>query len=533
MKRNILIGGAWPYANNSLHIGHLAALLPADIIARYYRGCGDLVIYVSGTDSHGTPITVRAKKEGVKPIDIATKYHEEFVNSFNSLDFSYDLYTATMTEDHKNKVMKYFKMIYDNGYMYEKEEDQDYCPKCDDYLSDREILGTCPLCGGKAMGEQCDECLSPIDPSKLLDKHCKNCGSDTIIKPNKHLYFKLSAFQNVLEEYINSKEETWRKNAFNESKKYLNLGLIDRAATRQLDWGIDIPIEGYEDKKIYVWIEAVMGYLTASEKVLTEKNIDFDNFLVDNENLRTYFVHGKDNITFHTIIYPALLKAINPKWQLPTHIISSEYVNMNDEKMSKSKGNLITVDYLAENYDKDTIRMYMINNGPEKKDVNFSSTDLINYHNKFLVGVIGNFVNRNLSFVNKKFDGLIKEGNIDPKIKDVTTNLYKEVGLLIEAGELRSALEKVIEYAVLGNKYYDENEPWICVKENIDKFNDITYTCVYMMANLSNLLNPFIPSSANKIKKMLNLDDFVWEEYDLKGDIQINDLQLLFTRMDV
>lgn len=532
MKRNILIGGAWPYANNKLHIGHLAALLPADVIARYYRGCFDNVVYVSGSDCHGTPITVRAKKEGVKASDIANKYHEEFVNSFNSLDFSYDLYTATMTPEHKQKVMEYFNKILENGYIYEKEEEQDYCPKCNEFLSDREILGTCPICGGKAMGEQCDECLSPIDPSKLLNKHCKVCDSETIIKNNKHLYFKLSAFQNVLEEFISSHENDWRKNALNESKKYLNLGLIDRAATRQLDWGVDVPVKGYEDKKIYVWIEAVLGYLTASEQVLNKRGIDFDSFVTDNDNLRTYFVHGKDNITFHTIIYPALLQAINPKWQLPKYIISSEYVNMNDEKMSKSKGNLITVDYLIENYNKDTIRMYMINNGPEKKDVNFSSTDLINYHNKFLVGVIGNFINRNLSFINKKFDGIIKEGKIDPKIKDITINLYKEIGLLIEKGELRQALEKIIEYATLGNKYYDESEPWVKVKENIEEFNNITYTCVYMIANLSNLLNPFIPTSSNKIKEMLNLDEFKWEEYNLKGDIKINNLDLLFARMD-
>lgn len=532
MKRNILIGGAWPYANNSLHIGHLAALLPADVIARYYRGLGDEVVYVSGSDCHGTPITVRAKKEGVKPVDIATKYHEEFVNSFNSLDFSYDLYTATMTLTHKQKVMEYFTKILENGYIYEKEEEQDYCPNCEEFLSDREILGTCPICGGKAMGEQCDECLSPIDPSKLLSKHCKTCNSETIIKKNKHLYFKLSAFQKVLEEFINSHENDWRKNALNESKKYLNLGLIDRAATRQLDWGVDVPVSGYEDKKIYVWIEAVLGYLTASEQVLKKRGIDFNSFVTDNDNLRTYFVHGKDNITFHTIIYPALLQAINPKWQLPKYIISSEYVNMNDEKMSKSKGNLITVDYLAENYNKDTVRMYMINNGPEKKDVNFSSIDLVNYHNKFLVGVIGNFINRNLSFINKKFDGIIKEGVIDSKIKETTINLYNEVGLLIEKGELRQAIESIIEYATLGNKYYDENEPWVKVKENIDEFNDITYTCVYIMANLSNLLNPFMPSSANKIKDMLNLDEYKWEEYNLKGNLKINNLDLLFTRMD-
>ena len=530
--KNILIGGAWPYANNSLHIGHLAALLPADVLARYHRGCGNKVIYVSGTDCHGTPISLRAKKEGIKEIDIATKYHEEFTNSFNSLDFSYDFYTATMTEEHKKGVAEFYKIILNNGYIYEKEEDQDYCLKCEDYLSDREIIGICPHCGGSAMGEQCDECLSPINPSELNNKKCKICNTETIVKKNKHLYFKLSAFQEILEKFIETKEGVWRKNALNETKKYLKMGLIDRATTRQLSWGVDVPVDGYEDKKIYVWIEAVMGYLTACKHICEQENINFNDFLTDNENLITYFVHGKDNITFHTIIYPALLQAINKKYQLPKKIISCEYVNMNDEKMSKSKGNLITMDYLAKEYNKDTVRYFIMANGPEKKDVNFSSNDLIQTHNKFLVGVLGNFINRNLSFINKKFDGVITKGEIDVDIMAKTKSLYLEAGKLIEDGEFRLALDMIMDYAVLGNKYYDEKAPWIQVKEDISSFNDTTYTCVYIMANLSNLLNPFMPSSADKIKKILNLNAYKWEEYKLDNNLKVNDLELLFDRIE-
>jgi len=530
--KDILIGGAWPYANNSLHIGHLAALLPGDVIARYHRGIGNNVIYVSGTDCHGTPITVRAKKEGINPSVIANKYHEEFKNSFNSLDFSYDFYTATMTEEHKKQVQEFYKKIIENGYIYEKEEEQDFCFKCNDYLSDREIIGICPHCGSEAMGEQCDSCLSPINPLELTNKHCKICGTNTELKKNKHLYFKMSAFQNVLEDFVSKNEENWRKNAVNETKKYLNLGIIDRATTRQLDWGVEVPVDGYDDKRIYVWIEAVLGYLTASMHVLKERNNDYNEFYKDREDLITYFIHGKDNITFHTVIYPSLLNAIDTSWQLPKKIISCEYVNMNDEKMSKSKGNLVTMDQLVNEFDKDTVRYFMIANGPEKKDVNFSKQDLIQAHNKFLVGVLGNFINRNLSFVNKKFEGNIKEANIDDNIKQKTKEMYNEVGKLINDGELRLALEKVFEYAALGNKYYDERTPWIQVKENISAFNETTYTCVYIMANLSNLLNPFIPSTANKIKSMLNLDPYKWEEYELKGDLKINNIELLFNRID-
>lgn len=530
--KDILIGGAWPYANNSLHIGHLAALLPGDVIARYHRAIGNNVVYVSGTDCHGTPISLRAKKEGTTPLEIATKYHEEFTKSFKSLDFSYDFYTATMTEEHKKQVEEFYKIIMDHGYIYEKTESQDFCPKCNEYLSDREIIGTCPHCGAEAMGEQCDGCLSQINPLELTNKHCKVCGTDTVLKENKHLFFKMSAFQNVLEELVKKNESCWRKNALNETKKYLNLGIIDRASTRQLSWGVDVPVDGYEDKKIYVWIEAVLGYITASMHVLKERNIDYNEFYKDRDNLITYFAHGKDNITFHTIIYPSLLHAIDETWQLPKKIISCEYMNMNDEKMSKSKGNLITFDELVSRYGKDTVRMYMIANGPEKKDVNFSSSDLVNFNNKFLVGVIGNFINRNLSFVNKKFDGVITEGTIDENIINKTKELYDKAGQLICDGELKEAINMIIEYATLGNKYYDENAPWVLVKEDINKFNDVTYTCAYIMANLSNLLNPFMPSSADKIKDMLSLKPFKWEEDRISGNIKINELQLLFNRID-
>ncbi len=532
MKRNILIGGAWPYANNSLHIGHLAALLPGDIIARYHRGLGDEVIYVSGTDSHGTPITERAKKEGKNPAEIAEFYHKEFSKNFKDLDFSYDLYTATYTDYHKQKVQEYFKRIMDNGYIFEQEEMQEYCPKCNNYLSDREIIGKCPRCGGVAKGDQCEECLTSLETSEILDKHCKECGSEVILKPNKHLYFKLPEFKEQLKEFIKTNSTNWRKNAINESNKYLNTEMPNRAATRQLTWGIEVPVKGYEDKRIYVWIEAVLGYLTAANKVAEEKGIDFEEFIKKSDKFKSYYVHGKDNIPFHTIIFPSLLLAIDPNIGLPNEIISSEYMNMNDEKMSKSKGNLVTISELVDNFDKDTIRYYMIACGPEKKDVNFSYSDLITTHNKFLVGVLGNFVNRNLSFINKKFDGLIASGNIDKTIKEKTIKLYDEVGSLIEKGEIKAALEKCMDYVISGNKYYDENTPWIKVKENINEFNDITYTCIYMIANIANLFYPFIPTTCEKIKKMLSLKPYKWEEEEITGNIEIKDLQILFERIE-
>lgn len=534
MKRDIFIGGAWPYANYLLHIGHLAALLPGDIIARYYRENGDNVMYVSGSDTHGTPITERAKKEGKTPKEIATFYHNEFVKTFNNLNFSYDLYTSTMDEYHENQVENYILTLMKNGYIYEKTILQDYCEKCNKFLSDREIEGTCPHCGGKASGDQCDDCLTSLNADEVLDKHCKECGNITGEKENKHLYFKLSAFQNDLEKFAEENGKNWRTQAYTETKKFLKMGLIDRAITRQLDWGIEVPIDGYKDKRIYVWIEAVLGYLTTGKRFSETNGIDFDKYMSkDNDNLRTYFVHGKDNITFHSIIYPALLIGLKNNYQLPKYEISSGYVNMNSEKMSKSKGNFIIVNDLLKNYDVDTVRFYMTMFGPEKSDMSFNEDDLIQTHNKFLVGVLGNFVNRNLSFILKKFDGVISTGKVDEKVKNLTKLAFENIGALIEKGELKQAMQEIMAYITYGNKYYDECQPWVQVKENINAFNDTTYTCVYMMNNIANLICPIMPDTSKKIKNILKqTQQCEWKESIIDGKLIIDSSPLLFQRIE-
>lgn len=532
-KRDIFIGGAWPYANYFLHVGHLAALLPGDLLAKYYRGKGDNVIYVSGSDCHGTPITERAKKEGVEPYQIAEYYHTEFAKTFDRLGFEYDEYSTTMSEHHKEYVKEKFKKMIENGYIYEKEVEQDYCDECKTFLSDREIEGICPHCGGKSTGDQCDKCGASLDSTEVLDKHCKKCHSKTILKNNKHLYFKLTEFENGLQELINKNKLTWRKNALGEAQKYIDMGLVDRAATRQLDWGVEVPVEGYEDKRIYVWIEAVLGYLSVGEEVAKSRGIDFDKFLSDdNANLKTYYVHGKDNIPFHTTIYPALLLSLKENYRLPDYIVSSAYVNLNNEKMSKSKGNLITANELLDMFESDTLRFYFSFKGPETNDMNCSIYDIIQTHNKFLVGMLGNFVNRNLSFIKKKFDGNITEGTIDEKIKEATNKTYHLAGEYFEKGEIKNAVTSIMEYVNLANKYYDSREPWKQVKENISDFNDTTYTCLYMIANLSNLIEPVLPNASTKIKRMLNLNPYKWEEEMISGDYKLTDVEILYNRLE-
>ena len=421
----------------------------------------------------------------------------------------------------------------DNGYLYEKEEEQDYCEKCEKFLSDREIIGICPHCGGGSTGEQCDLCGASLESTEVLNKKCKKCGSELITKKNKHLYFKLYMFEKELQKLIDDNKDTWRKNAIGEAQKYIDTGLIDRAATRQLDWGIPVPIAGYEDKRIYVWFEAVLGYLSVGQKVANKRKINFDKFMSkNNPNLKTYYIHGKDNIPFHTTIYPSLILAIGNNYKLPDYIVSSAYVNLNNEKMSKSKGNLITVNQLLEQFDSDTLRFYFSFKGPETNDMNCSFDDIIQTHNKFLVGMLGNFVNRNLSFINKKFEGKIMQAKIDPEIKEMTKLYYKRVGEYFEEAEMRNATIEIFEYISKANKYYDSMKPWVKIKENMDEFNDISYTCIYMIANMANMIAPILPHASKKITEMLDLKDKTWGEYNLSGDLKIKGLQILYDKLE-
>ena len=531
MKKNIFIGGAWPYANNTLHVGHLASLLPGDVIARFFRQNGNNVIYVSGTDCHGTPITVRAQKAGVAPQDIATEYDSEFRNLFNKLNFSYDDYSNTMRPYHLKRVQEMFKRIYNNGYLYSKKELQDYCPIDNKFLADREIEGHCPYCGGFARGDQCEECLHTLNPSQLKDKVCKICGKSALEqRENEQLVFKLSAFQKSLDDWLKQKNDDWRTNAVNETQKYLKDGLKDRDATRDIAWGVPVDIEGFKDKKVYVWFEAVLGYITAGERACQKNGLNFDDF-VKNDNCKIYLVHGKDNIPFHTVIYPALLLSLKENYRLPDEIISSEYVNVNGEKMSKSKGNFVSVKELLEKYPVDLIRFYFSVKGPEKRDMNFIEQDLIHFNNKVLVGGLGNFINRNLSFLNKKCDGKVPRKLISDQLQQKVQSAYVEIGNLLKKGAVKEAAKKIIDMIAFSNKYYDEHTPWILFKEDQDKFYQVSFECIYLIINLANLLAPFIPETSNRIFEMLNFQPNGWKEQNMGGNVELGDVNLLFNRI--
>jgi len=525
---SIFIGGAWPYANGSLHLGHLAGLLPGDVLARYYRNKGEEVLYVSGSDCHGTPISIRAKNEGVEPVDITNKYHEEFSYCFKKLGFSYDLYYRTDDEFHKKEVQKLFVTLVDNGYIYKKEVEQLFCEKCNQFLPDRFVEGICPHCGSKARGDQCDACSTLLDPLDLKERSCKNCGSEPIVRKTEQLFFKLAAFQKDLEEYLNS-AEGWRINAVNATERYLREGLQDRAVSRDLPWGIDIPVEGFEDKKIYVWIDAVLGYLTGSKKWALENNKDWTKFW--DESATSYYIHGKDNIPFHTIILPGLLKGVG-NFKLPERIISSEYLTIEGKKLSTSNNWAVWVPEIIENYNPDAIRYFLLINGPEKRDTDFSWREFINSNNGELLGAYGNLVNRTVVFAQKYFDNKIPQGEIDEKIKSSILELYKAVGQKIEAGELKGALEDSFTFIRSINKYFDEERPWVTIKENPAACSNTIYNCLEAIGNLANLLAPFLPFSSNKIEQWLSIEQKSFEYVKIISGVVLGETEILFERID-
>jgi len=525
---NILIGGAWPYANGSLHIGHVAALLPGDILARYFRSKKYKVCYVSGSDCHGTPIQIRANKQGVTPEEIANHYHNEFKDCFEKLGFSYDLYSQTNNDDHINFVQQYFEKLLDSGYIYKKTVEQAFCNPCNQFLPDRFVVGICPNCGKSAKGDQCDACGVLLEPSNLEKISCGICGETPVFNPTEHFYLALSKLEGFIEKYINS-SSGWRENAINQSQRYVNEGLRDRAITRDLEWGIPVPIEGFRHKKIYVWVEAVLGYLSASKKWADDQGESWES--IWSEKSIHYYVHGKDNIPFHTVILPALLKA-HGNLHLPDRIISSEYVTLEGKKISTSQNWAVWVPYLLKHYHPDTIRYFLISNGPEKRDGDFSWREFINSHNGELLGAYGNFINRNLVFIQKSFGSIVPDGKCNSDISEELRGLYIKVGELIEHGNFKDAIEKIFSFIRSANKYFDEEQPWITVKDNIEKCNDTLYTCVQIIANLSILLQPFLPTSSSEIRELLKIDTTEWDYIEVPTGLTIEKVKILFERID-
>lgn len=528
---SIFIGGAWPYANGSLHLGHIASLLPGDILARYYRAKGEHVLYVSGSDCNGTPITIRAKQDGVMVKEIADKYHEEFERCFRSLGFTYDCYTRTDSEHHHETVQKVFLRLLEEGYIYKKVVEQAYCETCTQFLPDRYVEGLCPHCHEAARGDQCDACSAILDPLDLLEKKCKLCGSTPSVQETEHFYFALHKFQQQIKEVVEIAKQkgTWRDNAIQLTERYLKEGLQDRAVSRDLPIGVPIPVAGYEDKKIYVWIEAVTGYYSASKNWAEETGKDDQEFW--DKEAKTYYVHGKDNIPFHSIIWPAVLLGIGEE-AIPRHIVSNEYLTVEKRKLSTSKNWAVWVPDILERYNPDSIRYFLTVNAPENRDTDFSWREFIYSHNSELLGAYGNFVNRTLKFIEKYYGGAVPKGSIDFELKDKVEGLYKSVGEAIEQTKFKVALETIFDAVRFANKYFDEKQPWKQREDDPVSCEETIYNCVYLIANFAQLLEPFLPFSSERVRNTLSSVKVNWEPQN-KLPNRIDNVQPLFERIDV
>ncbi|WP_251550252.1 methionine--tRNA ligase [Neobacillus muris] len=528
---NIFIGGAWPYANGSLHLGHIASLLPGDILARYWRQKGEKVLYVSGSDCNGTPIAIRAKQEGVAPKEIADRCHQEFADNFKRLGFSYDYYTRTDTEHHHQTVQKIFLELLNNGYIYKKWIEQTFCTTCNQFLPDRYVEGTCPNCGQPARGDQCDYCSAILDPVDLLEKKCKICGSTPSVKQTEHFYFSLQKFEEPLKQLVEEarRNSFWRDNAIQLSERYIEEGLKDRAVSRDLPVGISVPVQGYEEKKIYVWIEAVSGYFSASKKWALDTGSDDEEFW--RKEAVSYYVHGKDNIPFHTIIWPAILLGIHQQ-KLPDHIVSNEYLTLEKKKISTSRNWAVWVPDILERYHPDSIRYFLTINAPENRDTDFSWREFIYSHNSELLGGYGNLVNRTLKFINKYYRSEIPQSSIDPTIKNKISFVYDTAGKLIEAGQFKRALEEIFELVRFTNKYFDVQKPWKQIVEDEAGCGHTILNCTVMIVNLAQLLAPFLPFSSKQVNGMLGQEELHWNYIDSVPH-EIGEVIPLFERIDL
>lgn len=417
----------------------------------------------------------------------------------------------------------------ENDFIYKKSVEQTYCIDCDQFLPDRYVEGICPHCGQVARGDQCDFCSALLDPLELHDKKCKLCQGSPTTRYTEHYFLALSKFQEKLEQYA-QQAVGWRANAVHLTQRYINEGLHDRSATRDLPWGVDVPIEGFEGKKIYVWIEAVSGYLSASMQWAKINHTDWETFW--SAGTTAYYVHGKDNIPFHTLILPALLLGTG-NLHLPDRIISSEYLTLEGKKFSTSRNWAVWAPYMLEHYDPDSLRYFLTINAPENRDTDFSWREFIYSHNSELLGAFGNFVNRNLMFIVKSFESSVPDAQMDDSIKGKIVELYVQVGNLIEAGKLKNALETIFAFIRSSNKFFDERKPWVQIRENSSECSATLYTCVQIIANLSNMLTPFLPFSCDKIRIFLNIPQPDWRYIEVSPQSILQAPEVLFEKIDV
>ena len=542
-KKRFTITAALPYANGPIHIGHLAgAYVPADIYSRYLKLKGNDVVFICGSDEHGAAIPIRAKKEGVSPQEIIDKYHFMIKDSFLEFGISFDNYSRTSSQIHHETASDFFKKLNKKNIFVEKESEQLYDEKENQFLADRFIEGECPKCGYKeAYGDQCESCGSSLNATDLINPKSKLSGNKPIFKKTKHWFLPLNNFESFLKKwFLIENEKTWKTNVFGQVKSWINEGLKPRAITRDLDWGIPVPLDGANDKVLYVWFDAPIGYISATKEWALSNNKNWEPYWKDSKTELVHFI-GKDNIVFHCIIFPAILKA-SEEFILPKNVPANEFLNLEGKKISTSKNWAIWLhEYLVDFPNmQDTLRYTLTSNAPENKDNDFTWKDFQAKNNNELVAIFGNFINRVVVLTHKYYDGNCPDLNllneVDEKVLDEIYNYPKKIGELIETYKFREAVNTLIDLARLGNKYLADEEPWKLIKtDDFERVKTIMNIALQLSGVLSIICEPFLPNTAIKLRNILNLESIDWNSISKENPIvlsKINKGELIFRKIE-
>ena len=511
MPEKILIGVAWPYANGSLHLGQIAgAYLPPDIFARYHRAKGNEVVMVSGSDQHGTPITIRAEQERVSPQQIVDRFQAEFLRCWADLGISFDLFTTTGTDNHREVAQDIFKVLLSKDYIYIDTMSMPFCHACSRFLPDRYVEGTCPLCGYEtARGDQCDNCGKPLNPTELIDLRCGISGDVPQIMETEHFFLRLSALQDRLIGWVEGQDH-WRLNVRNFTLQLLRDGLKDRAITRDISWGVPVPLPGYEDKRIYVWFEAVIGYLSASVEWAKNRGAPDQWKEFWGDDVKAYYFIGKDNIPFHTIIWPAMLMGYGDL-ALPYDVPANQFLTIDGRQLSTSRNWAVWLPDYLERYDADPLRYYLSANMPDTSDADFSWREFVRRNNGELVGTYGNLVHRVLTMTYRNFDGRVPEpGERDPASEALLAKIqpaFDSVDQLLNRCRFKEAIREVMGLAQEANRYLDHKAPWKAIKEDKQDAATTLWCAINTVSALKTLMYPFMPFSSKKLHRLLGFEE--------------------------
>ncbi len=509
----IFIGVAWPYVSGYRHLGHVAGFaVPCDIFARYHRLAGNSVLMVSGSDMHGTPIMVRAEQENKPPAEVATHYHNILDANLKTLGISYDLYTSTETANHHETTQDFFSKMLERGYIHKKTQTQHYCVTCARFLADRYVEGRCPFCSYEnARGDQCDECGRPLEALELGDPRCKTCGATPEVRETEHFFLDLPEFRERLEAYVDEHHDIWRANVYQFTLNLLSETLRARAITRDISWGVPVPVEGYEDKVIYVWFDAVIGYMSAAREWAARRGTPeaWREWWEDPEVKSFYFI-GKDNIVFHTVIWPAMLMGYGlGRFNLPYDVVSTEFLTMEGRQLSGSRGHAIWLPDFLERYDPDPLRFYLTVNAPETRDSDFSWSEFVRRNNDELVAKWGNFVNRVLSFTYKHFEGKVPEpadlSGEDVELLSKVDETFLKVGDLIAARRFKDSIRELMVLWDRANVWIDRAEPWKVIKTDRARAATSLWTAIQAISGMKTLSLPYMPTTAQQCHELLGL----------------------------